>query len=176
MALGINCVKSEARFAGPGNSGDNNEFIFWDVDADIFQIVLPGTFDFYKIHVIFIDSKNRTWIAGENGVAIYDESTWKRYKFPGSTVGSITELPGKYGTGTIWLGTNNGAIAYTQTRLKPNALGVPQYTPEWKVYHSKNALKGDNVQGITVQGQDVWLATSQAVNEYKHSENQILLF
>jgi ligand-binding sensor domain-containing protein len=129
-----------------------------------------------NVKALFIDSHDRLWVGGDNGVAIYDETTWKRYKFPNSTVSSITELTGFYGSGTIWIGTNKGAIAYTQTRMKTDAFGIPHYTPEWKVYHSKNALKGDDVHGISVQGRDIWLATTEAVNEYKYAERQILLF
>jgi ligand-binding sensor domain-containing protein len=126
-----------------------------------------------SVKTLFIDSKNKVWVGGKNGVAIYDETSWKRYKFPGSTVSSIVE----HGSGTIWIGTNNGAITYTQGKLKTDATGNSYYTaPEWKVFHSKNALKGNDVHGISVQGRDLWLATSEAVNQYKYAERQILLF
>ncbi len=126
-----------------------------------------------SVKTLFVDSKNRVWVGGENGVAIYDEASWKRYKFPGSTVSSIAE----HSSGSIWLGTNNGAISYTQGKLKTDQKGNSYYmAPEWKVFHSKNAIKGDNVHGIAMQGRDVWLATSEAVNQYNYAENQVLLF
>jgi len=125
------------------------------------------------VHALFYDSKNRLWVGGEDGVAIYDEASWKRYKFPGSTVSSIIE----HSSGTIWIGTNKGAITYTQGKTKTDATGKTySNAPEWKVYHSKNALKGNDVHGISVQGRDIWLATSEAVNQYKFAERQILLF
>jgi hypothetical protein len=126
-----------------------------------------------NVKALFIDSKERLWTGGDNGVAIYDETSWKRYKFPGSTVSSIAE----HGSGTIWLGTNKGAVTYTQGKMKIDKTGRSYSTaPEWKVFHSKNALKGDDVHGISVQGRDIWLATTEAVNQYKYAERQILLF
>lgn len=126
-----------------------------------------------NVKTLFVDSKDRLWVGGDNGIAIYDESTWKRYKFPGSTVSSIIE----HGSGTIWIGTNKGAITYTEGKLKTDKTGKSYYTaPEWRVFHSKNALKGDDVHGISIQGRDVWLATTEAVNQYKYAERQILLF
>ncbi len=127
-----------------------------------------------NVRALLFDSKDRLWAGGDDGVDIYDETSWKRYKFPGSSVSSIIE-PGGF-SGTIWIGTNKGAITFTQTKTKTDAAGVSHYVPEWKVYHSKNALKGDDVHGISVQGRDIWLATTEAVNHYKYAERQILLF
>ena len=125
------------------------------------------------VKVLYIDSKNRLWVGGQNGVAIYDEAAWKRYKFPGSTVSSINE----HTNGAVWIGTNKGAITYRQGRIKTDANGkTRENPPEWKVYHSKNAIKGDDVKGISVQGNDIWLATKEAVNKYDYADRQVLLF
>jgi hypothetical protein len=125
------------------------------------------------VKALYVDSKNRLWVGGQNGVAIYDEAAWKRYKFPGSTVSSINE----HSNGAIWIGTDKGAITYRQGKIKTDASGkTKEYPPEWKVYHSKNAIKGDDVKGVSVQGNDVWLATKEAVNKYDYADRQILLF
>ncbi|HUI93952.1 MAG TPA: PorV/PorQ family protein [Chitinivibrionales bacterium] len=125
------------------------------------------------VRVLFVDSKSRLWVGGPNGVAIFDEATWRRYKFPGSTVTSISE----HSSGTVWIGTNKGAITYRQGRIKTDASGkTRENPPEWKVYHSKNALKGDDVQGVSVQGNDMWLATKEAVNKYDYADRQVFLF
>jgi hypothetical protein len=125
------------------------------------------------VKTLFIDSKNKLWVGGKNGVSIYDETSWKRFKFPGSTVSSINE----HGSGTIWLGTNNGAITYKQGKRKADAAGkTTESPPEWKVFHSKNALKGDDVKGVSIQGNDIWLATKEAVNKYDYADRQLLLF
>jgi ligand-binding sensor domain-containing protein len=125
------------------------------------------------VRALFVDSKGRVWAGGKNGVSIYDETSWKRYKFPGSTVSSINE----HGTGSVWIGPNKGAITYRQGKMKADASGkLKESPPEWKVFHSKNALKGDEVQGVSVQGNDIWLATKQAVNKYDYADQQVFLF
>jgi len=126
-----------------------------------------------EVKVVFADADNKIWVGGPNGVAIFDASTWKRYKFPGSTVNSIIQQS----SGIIWIGTNRGAITYKPGKTKIDAAGkLSQEQPEWQVYHSKNALKGDDVRSMSVQGQDIWLATDNAFNQYKHADGQILLF
>jgi hypothetical protein len=126
-----------------------------------------------QIKTLYFDSKNRLWIGGNNGVSIYDESNWKRFKFPGSIVSSITE----HGSGTMWLGSNNGAISYKQGKSHIDKNGrTREDPPEWRVFHSKNALKGDVVRGISVQGRDIWLGTTNSLNQYNYAERQILLF
>jgi len=125
------------------------------------------------IRALFVDTKGRLWVGGVNGVSIYDETSWRRYKFPGSTVSSIVEQP----SGGIWIGTNKGAISFHQGKSRTDSHGTVHQPPaDWKVFHSKNALKGDDVQAISVQGNDVWLATKQAVNKYDYAEQQVFMF
>lgn len=125
------------------------------------------------VRALFVDSKGRLWVGGPNGVSIFDEKVWKRYKFPGSIVSSIIEQP----NGTIWIGTDKGAVSFRQNAARIDAQGqTHQSAPQWKVFHSKNALKGDDVKGISVQGKDVWLATSEAVNKYDVADQQVMLF
>ena len=125
------------------------------------------------ITALLFDSQNKLWIGGQNGVTIYDEKSWKRYKFPESTVSSIAEND----AGIIWIGTNKGAISYKTGTTKVDKSGKNlESVPEWKTFHSKNALKGDDVQGISVHGNDVWIATKEAVNEYAFAEKQTLFF
>jgi hypothetical protein len=126
-----------------------------------------------EVRTLYFDSQNKLWIGGRNGVSLFDEASWKRYKFPGSTVSSIIE----HAPGTVWIGTDKGVVVYTKGKSKINAAGQPvEGPPEWKVFHSKNALKGDDIQGIAVQGRDIWLATPQAVNHYHYAEREVLLF
>jgi hypothetical protein len=125
------------------------------------------------VKTLYMDSKNKLWVGGENGVSIYDEATWRRYKFPGSTVSSINE----HSNGAVWIGTNKGAITYRQGKIKTDANGKTRESPpEWKVFHSKNAIKGDDVKGVSVQGSDIWLATKEAVNKYDYADRQVFLF
>ena len=125
------------------------------------------------VTALMFDSRNRLWIGGNNGVTIYGETSWKRYKFPESVVSSIAE----YGSGKVWIGTNKGAIGYTQGKEKIDKSGTKsELPPEWKAVHSKNGLKGDDVRGIAVHGNDIWVATDIAINQYDYAEKQILTF
>jgi hypothetical protein len=131
-----------------------------------------GLLSNYVTSLLF-DSRNKLWIGGVNGISIYDEKSWRRYKFPQSTVSSIVENNGN----TIWIGTDKGAISYkagTKT-IDKNGKSIDG-PPEWKTFHSKNALVGDNVHGIAVHGNDVWIATTEAINQYAFAEKQLLFF
>lgn len=126
-----------------------------------------------EVYALFFDSEKKLWIGGKDGVVVYDEVAWKRYKFPNSEVYCFTELkPGK-----IWIGTNKGAISYSAGKTRMDKDGkMMQQPPSWKPYHSKNALRGNVVQDITVHGKDVWLITEKAVNQYDRGDVQAALF
>jgi hypothetical protein len=118
-----------------------------------------------RVYALLYDSRDRLWVGGENGVSILSGKSWKRFKFPGSTVHCIAEQHAS----SIWIGTNKGVVNY-QDGSKGEAL------PQWKTYHSKNALTGNNVKGLATFGNDVWIATDQALNKYEWAQMQALLF
>ena len=45
LAFGVQRVERERRFPGAGDAGDDHELVPGDRDADIFEVVLAGTFD-----------------------------------------------------------------------------------------------------------------------------------
>ena len=45
LSFGVERIERERRFAGAGDSGDDDELVPGDRDADIFEVVLAGTFD-----------------------------------------------------------------------------------------------------------------------------------
>jgi hypothetical protein len=123
-----------------------------------------------SVFALLYDSERTLWIGGQEGVTMFTETSWKRYRFPESRVSSLAE----YSPGQVWIGTNKGAIAYQKGRAKTNADGsLGENLPSWKVFHSKNALKGNNVTGITVHGKDVWVVTDEAVNQYDRADVQV---
>ena len=126
------------------------------------------------VTALFADSKGRLWIGGDNGITIYTPSarTWTRYKFPGSTVYSFAEQSG----GVVWIGTNKGVITHKAGKTVTGKDGKQVNVPEWKTYHSKNALKNDNVNAIAACGKDMWVATDGAMHQYAHAEKQVMLF
>jgi len=145
-------------------SGDNSVAVF-DTSSGLLSL---------GVTALFADSKGRIWIGGDNGITIYTPSvrTWTRYKFPGSTVYAFAEQSG----GVVWIGTNKGVITHKAGKTVIGKDGKPVNVPEWKTYHSKNALKSDNVSAITACGKDMWVATDAAMHQYAHAEKQVMLF
>ncbi len=124
------------------------------------------------VTAIMYDSQGKLWIGGKEGVAIYDKTSWKRYKFPNSTITSFAE----YEDDKIWIGTDQGAIAYTAGRVRTQEDGTRvEEPPSWKAFHSKNALRGNNVIDVAVHGKDIWLATDEAINQYDRADMQFMI-
>ncbi len=126
-----------------------------------------------KVSSLYVDSYDNLWIGCIDGVTLYDGASWKRYKFPGSHVHCIRE----YDKGRVWIGTDRGVIRYRPRSPRTDRDGnVVERDPEWKVFHSKNGLTGNEVRGIAMHGRDVWLATDVAVNHYDNAERQAMSF
>ncbi len=125
-----------------------------------------------RVVALFFDSKNRLWIGGENGVTVYSGNSWKRFKFPGSTVFCFSEQH----SGTVWIGTSKGAVSHKDGKVIKKDGAPADTVHEWKAFHSKNVLHGDVVRGLAAFGNDVWVATDRALNKYEWAQKQALLF
>lgn len=124
------------------------------------------------IRSLFMDSENRLWVGGPNGVTLFDGTAWKRYRFPNSMVTSFAQQT----TRTVWIGTDKGAISYTAGKTITDKQGnTREAPPEWKAFHSKNALIGENVSAVVTSDKDVWLSTDKAINQYDNAERQASL-
>lgn len=124
---------------------------------------------FNRINALMMDSDNKLWVGGKNGVCIYDETSWKRYQFPNSIVTSISEEK----SGSVWIGTNNGAISYKARKPKTDDKGnLVERDPQWNSFHSKNSLKGDSVTSINVHDNDIWIGTDKTLNQYDKANMQ----
>ena len=42
LALGVEGVESQGRFAGSGHPGDDDELIAWNLDVEVFEVMLAG--------------------------------------------------------------------------------------------------------------------------------------
>ena len=146
-------------------TSDDNRVTVFDTSSGLLSL---------GVTALFADSKGRLWIGGGNGITIYTPSvrTWTRYKFPGSKVYSFAEQSG----GVVWIGTNKGVITYKAGKTVTGKDGRQASVPEWKTYHSKNALKNDNINAIAACGKDMWVATDGAMHQYAHAERQVMLF
>lgn len=126
-----------------------------------------------QVTALYFDSEKKLWIGGKEGITLYDEVSWKRYKFPGSIINCFHE----YRPGRVWIGTNKGAISYRAGKVRTDDNGaIIQEPPKWKPFHSKNALAGNIVTDISVHGKDVWLITEEAINQYDRGDMQASIF
>lgn len=126
-----------------------------------------------EVTALYVDSDNKVWIGCLNGITIHTETSWKSWRFGESRVLSFAQ----YNDQKMWIGTTKGAIAYTPGTVKIDNTGKRiEGAPEWKVFHSKNTLQGNQVYGIAVSGKDVWVATEKAINEYDYADRQVFLF
>ncbi len=157
--------------------GENHEIIFAGTSSGLikFDRDKVTTYDTSNgllsndIRALFTDSRSRLWIGTPNGVAIFNNVTWKRYSFPGSVVTGFAEQNEK----TVWIGTDKGALSYTSGKTVTDEQGnVTEKPPEWKAFHSKNALAGDRVNALIVYDKDVWIATERAINQYDNADRQ----
>ncbi len=121
-----------------------------------------------SVYALMFDSQERLWIGGDQGVTLRQRNRWRRFRFPESKVHCFAE----HDNDIIWIGTDNGAITYKEGRVR----GEAQPVPEWNSFHSRNALRGDDVRSITIHGNDVWLATDKAIHQYDYSQKQFLFF
>jgi len=126
-----------------------------------------------RVTALFWDSQGRLWIGGPDGATVYNKVAWKRYRFPGSVVSCLAE----YGKGRMWIGTDRGVLRYLPRRNRTDRQGnVVERPPEWKVFHAKTGLTGEQVRGIAMHGKDVWVATEAAINQYDNAERQAMSF
>lgn len=122
-----------------------------------------------RVNALMVDSDNKLWIGGENGICIYDETSWKRYKFPNSIVTSISEEK----SGSVWIGTNKGAVSYRARKPKTDKNGnLIERAPQWNSFHSKNSLKGDSVTSVNIHDNDIWIGTDKTLNQYDRASKQ----
>ncbi len=126
-----------------------------------------------NVSTLLYDSRGTLWIGGAGGVTLYDQTSWKRYKFPDSHVAAFAE----HTPGVVWIATNRGAISYRANRPETDDEGnVVEQPPTWKVFHSKNSRIGDNVYGVAIHGKDVWLATDASINQYDQADREFMMF
>lgn len=89
---------------------------------------LPADFG-ARIRTIFIDSGNKVWIGGENGIAYFDEAEndFKKIKLSGNLSPSLVKFFAEDEDRDLWVGCYNGL---------------------WKLSRGDNRLKIDRVQNL----------------------------
>ncbi|MDD5672670.1 MAG: PorV/PorQ family protein, partial [Chitinivibrionales bacterium] len=125
------------------------------------------------VSALFCTEDSTVWVGGDNGITLWNEKSWKRYKFGQSRTAAFAPYP----NGRMWIATDRGAILYTPGKTDIDKNGNPvRLPPQWKAYHTKNALSGDRIAAIAVQGNDVWIASEGGIDRFEYAERQVELF
>ncbi|HET7896082.1 MAG TPA: two-component regulator propeller domain-containing protein, partial [Flavisolibacter sp.] len=109
---------------------------------------------------VFNDSRHRIWIGTTDGLFLYQPKTKSVVLFapsadPSSLAGNIVNSLAEDKQGNIWVGTNNGL-----SRLRPGEKCFVTYRQEDKA----NSISSNFINSIAVDGNKLWLATSQGLN------------
>ena len=124
-----------------------------------------------KIKSLAVDNENVLWVAHPKGVTSFTGKKWKKFNFKDNKVFCV----GTDKEDLVWVGTQKGVLRYFKGKPYINKKGKRAFKdPEWKHFHSKNALVGNRVVSVAFQGRDVWVVTDKAINKYDRADRQAL--
>ena len=99
------------------------------------------------IFAVLVDG-NRVWAGTENGLALYENHQWKTYTTQdGLAHRAVLSLALDKRTGDVWAGTMGGLSRVSAGR-------IVSYT------QLNSGLSNDVVYGVSVEGENVWVATA----------------
>jgi len=91
---------------------------------------------------------NRVWAGTDNGLAVYENHVWKTYTTKdGLAHRAVVSLALDKRTGDVWAGTMGGLSRISAGRIE-------SYT------QLNSGLSNDIVYGISIEGENVWVATA----------------
>lgn len=98
---------------------------------------------------------DRLWVGTEGGLALYENGQWKSWtEEDGLPFNVITGIAVDPKTGDVWLGLFGGGIArFSGGRFD-----------HWHQLNS--GLVNDVVYGVTIEGDDLWVATTAGISSY----------
>ena len=100
------------------------------------------------VYSVLVDG-NRIWAGTDDGLAEYENGKWKTYTTKdGLAQQAVLSLALDKRTGDVWVGTMGGMNRISGGRI------INTYT------QLNSGLSNDIVYGISVQGNDVWVATA----------------
>jgi ligand-binding sensor domain-containing protein len=117
-----------------------------------------------------VDRENVLWVAHPDGISSFTGKKWKKFRFKNNRVYCIKTDE----KNLVWVGTQKGALRYFRGKPNIDRQGQLDYEfPEWKHFHSKNGLAGDQIVSISIQEQDIWVLTKKAINRFDKADRQI---
>jgi ligand-binding sensor domain-containing protein len=99
------------------------------------------------VYSVLVDG-DRIWVGTENGLAVYENHAWKIYTTrDGLAHRAVLSLALDERTGDVWAGTMGGLSRISAGR-------IDSYT------QLNSGLSNDVVYGVSVEGENVWVATA----------------
>jgi ligand-binding sensor domain-containing protein len=99
------------------------------------------------VYSVLVDG-DRIWAGTENGLAVFENHTWKTYTTKdGLAHRAVLSLALDKRTGDVWAGTMGGLSRVSAGR-------IDTYT------QLNSGLSNDVVYGVSVEGENVWIATA----------------
>ncbi|HEX4809523.1 MAG TPA: hypothetical protein VH325_11375 [Bryobacteraceae bacterium] len=99
------------------------------------------------VYAVLVDGE-RVWAGTENGLAVYENHSWKTYSTKdGLAHRAVLSLALDKRTGDVWAGTMGGLSRVSAGRIE-------SYT------QLNSGLSNDVVYGVSVEGENVWVATA----------------
>src|SRR5579884_607512 len=99
------------------------------------------------VYCVLVDGK-RIWAGTENGLGLYQDGKWKVYSTAdGLAHRAVLSLALDKVTGDVWAGTMGGLSRISAGRIDTFA-------------QVNSGLSNDVVYGVSVEGENVWIATA----------------
>ena len=115
------------------------------------------------VFAVLVDG-DRVWAGTEDGLAVYDNHTWKTYTTKdGLAHRAVLSLALDKRTGDVWAGTMGGLSRISAGRIQ-------SYT------QLNSGLSNDVVYGVSVEGENVWVATAAGACRLNLSTGQWSLY
>jgi ligand-binding sensor domain-containing protein len=115
------------------------------------------------VYSVLVDG-DRIWAGTDNGLGLYENGKWKTYtKADGLAHRAVLSLALDKGTGDVWAGTMGGLSRISGGR-------IDTFT------QLNSGLSNDVVYGVSVEGENVWVATAAGACRLNLHSNEWSLY
>lgn len=138
----------------------NNGLHSYTPDGKTERVLGKGSLNLINIflNTLFTDKDGRIWIGHYYGIDVYDPETDRLIdvNVAPDLRPAIVYAIGQSRDGDIWVGSSKGLFRYSQSKRRAE---------QWKRYTTKNGLPNNNVCGMVVSGDDVWVSTYRGLGK-----------